>query len=476
MSYQLDSNVAEKLKLFFSQFDYIDKVVIFGSRAKHNANPKSDIDLCIYSLEMTAKEFIKLKIELDELPILYKIDIVHFESSNDELKKNIVKDGKLFFNRTVQLTNVCEFQGGSQPPKSEWNDKKLDGYVRMLQIRDFTQGKDKYIQYIKDAKKLKKCTQNDILIGRYGASIGKILTGLEGAYNVAMMKVTPSEKINREYLYHFLKGRLFQNAIASIGSRAAQAGFNKEDLSKINIPLPSLTKQKQIAKTLDKAQELIELRKESIKRLDELSKSIFIDMFGDPAQNPMNWEKTTLSEVCLEKGKYGSGASAVEYDNKKPRYLRITDIKDDGTLKEEKKSPSIVEEQYYLEKNSIVFARSGATVGKTYLHLSDETLLFAGYLIKFKPNTNLINPLYLYYFTKTNYYDEWIKSKQNVVAQPNINEKEYSKLLIILPSLEIQENFANKIQKIEQQKNFYEKQLKKLQENFDALLAQSFKA
>ena len=95
MSYILDEKVAIKLKEFFKKFDFIDKVVIFGSRAKKNSRAKSDIDICIYSNSMSDMEFSKLKFEMDELPILYSIDIVHFEKINDELRENIIRDGKI---------------------------------------------------------------------------------------------------------------------------------------------------------------------------------------------------------------------------------------------------------------------------------------------------------------------------------------------------------------------------------------------
>ncbi|MEA3497668.1 MAG: nucleotidyltransferase domain-containing protein [Campylobacterota bacterium] len=95
MSYNLDDKVVQKLKNFFQQFDFIDKIVLFGSRAKNTNNPKSDIDLCIFSKTMDKNEFSKLRLEIDELPILYHIDIVHFQSVDNELKDNILKDGKL---------------------------------------------------------------------------------------------------------------------------------------------------------------------------------------------------------------------------------------------------------------------------------------------------------------------------------------------------------------------------------------------
>ncbi|MDE5993624.1 MAG: hypothetical protein K2G87_11315, partial [Oscillospiraceae bacterium] len=83
------------------------------------------------------------------------------------------------------LIDVCDFQGGSQPPKKEWSLNLKDGYIRMLQIRDFTQSEKTVPEYVKIGSTTKTCMSDDILIARYGASIGKILTGLSGAYNVA---------------------------------------------------------------------------------------------------------------------------------------------------------------------------------------------------------------------------------------------------------------------------------------------------
>ena len=151
--------------------------------------------------------------------------------------------------RIVPLTEVCDFQGGSQPPKNEWIQNPMPGYIRMLQIRDFTQEGKYRAEYVKISNSIKTCNDNDILIGRYGASVGKILVGLAGAYNVAIMKTIPNEELlNRAYLYRYFLSEYFQKYIIAIASgRGAQAGFNKEDLSSRLILLPPLPLQEQFA-------------------------------------------------------------------------------------------------------------------------------------------------------------------------------------------------------------------------------------
>lgn len=199
----------------------------------------------------------------------------------------------------MTLTAVCDFQGGTQPPKNEWIDHEANGYVRMLQIRDFTQSEKDNIEYVKDTKNLKKCNENDILIGRYGASVGKILTGLSGAYNVAIVKAIPdTEKIFARYLYYFFTSPYFQNFIKSVGSRAAQAGFNKDDLKNAVIPLISTDEQHKIAAVLDKVSSLIAKRRQQLDKLDELVKAKFVEMFGDCKQNPKNWSVCDLEDIA----------------------------------------------------------------------------------------------------------------------------------------------------------------------------------
>lgn len=196
----------------------------------------------------------------------------------------------------IKLCDVCDFQGGSQPPKDEWSFTPKDGYVRMLQIRDFTQGERVIPEYIKLTNTTKICEADDILIARYGASLGKILTGLSGAYNVAIMRTIPNtELLEKKYLYYYLKAPVFQNFLLRIGNRAAQAGFNKNDLQELLIPCVSRERQKEVVCILEKVETLICAFKQQLQKLDELVKARFIEMFD-------NWEYNTvrLGNVCTK--------------------------------------------------------------------------------------------------------------------------------------------------------------------------------
>jgi len=185
--------------------------------------------------------------------------------------------------------------------------------------------------------------------------------------------------------------------------------------------------------------------------------------------------KKTLEEISLTKGEYGGGFSAVDYFDNAPRYIRITDITDEGQLNEEIKAPSgsLKEwEKYLLYEGDLLFARSGATVGKTFLYNEKYgKCIFAGYLIRFKLNTEIAFPKYIYYYTKTPEYYSWIEKKQNVVAQPNINAKQYGlELEIPLPPLETQQRIAA----ILDAADAYRQKTKTLIEKYDQLAQSLF--
>lgn len=156
------------------------------------------------------------------------------------------------------------------------------------------------------------------------------------------------------------------------------------------------------------------------------------------------WEDATLAECTVGKASYGANAAAVDFDPALPRYLRITDIDENGYLiAENPKSINHADAKgNYLERGDIVFARSGATVGKTYLHNSEQVLAYAGYLIRFRPDRKRVLPEYLFLFTQSDHYKTWIKNNLRAGAQPNVNAQEYSDLLIPLPPLPEQRKIA----------------------------------
>lgn len=154
-----------------------------------------------------------------------------------------------------------------------------------------------------------------------------------------------------------------------------------------------------------------------------------------------------LKNLLLSKPQYGANEAGLDrLNNTQPRYIRITDIDENGLISINELGATVanVEEKYILNNNDILIARSGATVGKTYLHKElPYTCLYAGYLIRFLVDPQKILPGYLFSYTQLNSYKEWVNAIQRPSAQPNINAEEYQSLEIPLPNLPKQKEIVD---------------------------------
>ena len=309
---------------------------------------------------------------------------------------------------------------------------------------------DKYIDYY--------LRQDDILMSHINSlkhlgKVGycyydmKIIHGM----NLLNIRVNPNN-VYPKYLYYYFKSNNFKIKLNKISKQSVnQSSFSISDLKKIRIDIIDLKKQKLIVSKLDKVVEVISIRKKQIEELNNLIKSQFVEMFGNK-----KYIKKCLKDLSITKGKYGSGSPAGEYQEGKPRYIRITDINEDGKLNDNITSPKNEEniEKYILKYGDVLFARTGATVGKTYKYSEkDGYCIYAGYCIKFSINLKLINPDYIFAFTRTEEYKRWVKNKQRVVAQPNINAEEYGReLMIPVAPITLQNEFSEIVKQIDKQK------------------------
>ena len=166
---------------------------------------------------------------------------------NNEINNNLEQQAQAFYEnifcipsdidtKHISLSDLMDYAGGSQPPASEFVFSEREGYIRFVQIRDYDT--DSHITYIPDSPKNKLCEEHDIMIARYGASLGRICFGINGAYNVALAKVFPKKPFFREFLRCYLSSRTFYEGINNKGGRSAQAGFNQSDINSFEIDFP----------------------------------------------------------------------------------------------------------------------------------------------------------------------------------------------------------------------------------------------
>ena len=250
--------------------------------------------------------------------------------------------------------------------------------------------------------------------------------------------------------------------------------INWSTFASYEFELPPIEEQAAIA---EKGWAMVALRdayRELILATDALVKSQFIELFGDPEVNKNNLPVSTLKDICVGKLSYGSGAAAVDYDGV-TRYVRITDITDTGELSDDVKSPSVIDEKYLLNEGDVLFARSGATVGKTLLYREKYgRCIYAGFLIRLIPNTAIVIPEYVFGFTKSAYYEDFIKKTQRAVGQPNINAQEYGDLKICVPPIEQQKDFSKFLEQSDKSKFELKQAILKIEVMLRALTQNNF--
>ena len=153
---------------------------------------------------------------------------------------------------------------------------------------------------------------------------------------------------------------------------------------------------------------------------------------------PKDWSVQSLRSCLLSVPSYGINEAAVPFDDDLPTYLRITDISEDGQFRP---SPRVSVnhpngQAFFLNEGDLVLARTGASVGKSYLYnLKDGPLVFAGFLIRISPNPEKLQPTFLAYCLQSKYYWNWVATISIRSGQPGINGKEYGELQLPLPSL-----------------------------------------
>lgn len=177
-----------------------------------------------------------------------------------------------------KLGELVHFQGGSQPDKKYFEYEPTKDNIRLIQIRDYKT--DKYITYIPKSMAKRFCLADDIMIGRYGPPIFQILQGIEGSYNVALMKAIPQIG-NKEFVRHFLKQECLLRYLESMSSRTAgQDGIQMDKLKDFPFPYPPSELQDKFADfvaQIDKSKLAVQ---KSLEKLETLKKSLMQEYFG----------------------------------------------------------------------------------------------------------------------------------------------------------------------------------------------------
>lgn len=190
------------------------------------------------------------------------------------------------------------------------------------------------------------------------------------------------------------------------------------------------------------------------------------------------WKEYKLGDLTIDgKGSYGIAAPAVEYDANKYTYLRITDINDDGTIN--KNGLKSVDDKnasnYLLKPNDIVFARTGASVGRSYFYDGrDGELVYAGFLIKYSLDSTKVNPKLLKFYTHSQVYYDWIQTVDNGATRGNINAQTYASMPVLLPDRNKQDEIVSILSSLDDKIDLLNRENATLEAMAEALFRQWF--
>ncbi|EFB3615983.1 restriction endonuclease subunit S [Escherichia coli] len=175
----------------------------------------------------------------------------------------------------LKIKDVCDFVGGSQPPKSQFIYVSKPGYVRLIQTRDYKT--DAFPTYIPISSTKKFCDEFDIMIGRYGPPIFQICRGLKGAYNVALLKVIPKEGVSRDFLYYFLKqDSVFQYVDKLSARTGGQTGVDLVSLKEYPVRIPEeIECQEKLVTILSVIDKKIALNNRINTELEAMAKTLY---------------------------------------------------------------------------------------------------------------------------------------------------------------------------------------------------------
>lgn len=392
--------------------------------------------------------------------------------------------------KVARIGDLGKIYTGNTPSKKE-NEYYESNDIMFIKpdIMSFDIKKvDESNEYIseKAREKARIVPKNSLLVSCIG-NIGKLAINIkEASFNQQINAIVHNESIvSSKYLAYLLKYN--QKKLEAIANAPIIPIINKTQFSNFEVYIhENLDIQKKIVEVLDKAQELIDKRKEQIEALDELVKSRFIDMFGTPSKNKKNWEISEIGKYLDVLTDYHSNGS---YETLRDNVtlldttsyalmVRTTDLENNNF---EKGVKYIDEHAYnYLEKSKVfggeVIINKIGSAGKVYLMpFLDKPVSLAMNQFMLRFDEDKVNHIFLYNLLLTSYMESKIKEKVRGAVTKTITKDAIRQINIIVPSIELQNQFADFVKQVNSLKFEMETSLKELEDNFDSLIQKAFK-
>jgi type I restriction enzyme, S subunit len=327
---------------------------------------------------------------------------------------------------------------------------EMHGEVAVVEARPFAAVSKGYTAF-RDGDvlfaKITPCMEN----GK--AAVVRSMPGGLGFGSTEFHVLRANGRVLPELIFHTVRQPAFRAlAKANFTGTAGQQRVPTKFLERVRVPLPPLDEQRRIVDILNHAASIRRLREQARAKAKELIPALFLDMFGDPATNPKGWPVTAFGDLTTY-SRYGPRFHDRLYASEGARILRTTDIARDGALRW-RDSPRIEVtdaelDKYALSPNTLLFTRTGATIGKVALFSgASEPCIAGAYLIEFGLNPDLV-PLYGWAFFDSDFGQRRLVGGSRSVAQPNINAPTIKGIEIAVPSKTLQQAFAERVAEIQ---------------------------
>ena len=384
----------------------------------------------------------------------------------------------------AKLGEVCTIVSGSTPKTSvtsywDGNIKWItpaelneDTFYIMDSVRHITEeGKEKTgLSYLP--------TGTVILSSR--APIGKTaIAGCEMCCNQGFKNLICSDAVYNEYLYFFLKSKT--DYLNSLGRGATFKEISKSIVESIEIPLPEVNQQKEIAEKFKKLEQLISLRKQQLAKLDELVKARFVEMFGDVLLNSMQWPEKTLENMADIVSGITKGRKTAEADLQEVPYMAVSNVKDgyiDWTTVKTILATRQEIEQYRLMPDDILMTEGGDPdkVGRgAIIKVPLKNSIHQNHIFRVRLDEQEILPSffaeYLRHQKAKRYFLGCAKQTTGIAS---INMRQLRALPTLVPPLSLQKQFAAFVERVDQQKQTVQQSLEKLELMKNALMQEYF--
>ncbi len=387
----------------------------------------------------------------------------------------------------VRLGDIVEQIRGVSYKPDDISDILDDNSVILLRANNIQDGKIVLddVVYVSKKKVNEKqyLKQGDILVCTSSGSkdlVGKaayIDEDLPMVFGAFCKVIRPSVECS-EYIGHFFQSPYYRNYISSVSAGANINNLRNEHISELNIQIPSLEEQRKIAAVLDKVTDLIAKRRQQLEKLDLLVKARFVEMFGDPVDNPKQWETKGLAELgeCKNGMNFHTEDSGIDI-----HCLGVGDFKDLSYITDTSMLPMISldkmpSNEYLLQNGDIVFVRSNGNkdlVGRSIAVFPDQIpTTFSGFCIRFRLKSSIVQTDYLLRTLKTDSVRKKMGGRGANIQ--NLNQKILSDLQIPIPPLDLQNQFSAFVEQIEKTKISIKESLENMETLKKALMQEYF--